>query len=70
MCIRDRVYIGLGKLDQAFEWLEKSLQDRSWWLAWLKVDPLFDRARSDPRFSSLMSRVGLPSALSIGNNGT
>jgi eukaryotic-like serine/threonine-protein kinase len=64
------VYIGLGKLDQAFEWLEKSLQDRSWWLAWLKVDPLFDRARSDPRFSSLMSRVGLPSALSIGNNGT
>jgi len=53
------VYIGLGEMDQAFEWLEKGLQDRSWWLAWLKVDPLFDRARADPRFPALMSRVGL-----------
>ena len=41
--------------DQAFAWFEKALEDRSWWLAWLKVDPLFDRARSDPRFPSLMS---------------
>jgi serine/threonine protein kinase/tetratricopeptide (TPR) repeat protein len=53
------IYIGLGELDQAFEWFEKALEDRSWWLAWLKVDPLFDRARSDPRFPLLMSRVGL-----------
>ena len=53
------VLLGLGELDQAFEWLAKGLDDRSWWLAWLKVDPLFDPARADPRFHSLMSRVGL-----------
>jgi len=53
------IFLGLGKLDQAFDWLEKGLEDRSWWLAWLKVDPLFDPCRSDPRFQSLAARVGL-----------
>jgi serine/threonine-protein kinase len=53
------IFLGLGELDQAFEWLEKGLEDRSWWLAWLKVDPLFDPGRADPRFQSLTSRVGL-----------
>jgi hypothetical protein len=46
-------------MDQAFHWLEKGLEDRSWWLAWLKVDPLFERARSDPRFESLLAHVGV-----------
>ena len=53
------IFLGLGELDEAFKWLEKALEDRSWWLAWLKVDPLFDPGRSDPRFQSLMSHVGL-----------
>jgi serine/threonine protein kinase/tetratricopeptide (TPR) repeat protein len=53
------VFLGLGELDRAFESLEESLRDRSWWLAWLKVDPLFDAARSDPRLHPLLSRVGL-----------
>jgi tetratricopeptide (TPR) repeat protein len=51
--------LGLGEIDESFVWLEKSVEDRSWWLAWLKVDPLFDRARSDPRFDPLMARIGL-----------
>ena len=53
------IWLGLGDMDQAFQWLEKGLGDRSWWLAWLKVDPLFDRARSDPRFESLLAQVGV-----------
>ena len=54
------VYVGLGDKDQAFAWLEKAYQDRSAFLIWLKVEPLFDNLRSDPRFQDLLRRVGLP----------
>ncbi len=55
------IYTGLRKKDQAFEWLEEAYQDRSDWLAWLKVDPRLDSLRSDPRFTDLLGRVGLAS---------
>jgi len=54
------VYAGLGDQDQAFAWLDKAYQDRSYFLIWLKVEPLFDSLRSDPRFEDLLRRVGLP----------
>ena len=53
------VYAGLGDKDQAFQWLEKSRQDRTPYLSTIKVDPLLDNLRSDPRFAELMRRVGL-----------
>jgi TolB-like protein/Flp pilus assembly protein TadD len=53
------VYIGLGNHDQAFFWLEKAYQDRSNYMAWLKVFPLHDPLRSDPRFDDLLRRIGL-----------
>jgi class 3 adenylate cyclase/Tfp pilus assembly protein PilF len=53
------VYIGLGDKERAFEWLERAYQDRSSWLVWMKVEPRFDVLRSDPRFASLLSRMGL-----------
>ena len=52
-------YAGLGEEDQAFQWLERSLQDRAWDITYLKVDPLLDSLRSDPRFNDLVKRVGL-----------
>ncbi len=54
------VYLGLGDKDQTFAWLEKAFQDRSFFLIWLKVEPLFDPLRDDPRFADLLRRVGLP----------
>ncbi len=54
------VYIGLGDKDQAFAWLEKAYQERSNYMAFLKVFPLLDPLRSDPRFADLIRRVGLP----------
>lgn len=54
------VYAGLGDRDQAFAWLEKAYQDRSFFLIWLKVEPRFDNLRNDPRFGDLVRRVGLP----------
>jgi TolB-like protein/DNA-binding winged helix-turn-helix (wHTH) protein/Flp pilus assembly protein TadD len=52
-------YIGLGDKDQAFSWLEKAYSQHSNILTSLKVDPAYDRLRSDPRFQDLMRRVGL-----------
>lgn len=54
------VYIGLDDKDKAFEWLEKAYQEKSNYVAYLKVFPLLDPLRSDPRFPELLRRVGLP----------
>jgi TolB-like protein/Tfp pilus assembly protein PilF len=51
---------GLGERDQAFQWLEKGYQNRSSHVNWIKVDPMLDNLRSDPRFVELVHRVGLP----------
>ncbi len=51
------IYAGLGDRDQAFAWLEKAVEQHSFWLSWLKLDPRLDPLRSDPRFSHLLQRV-------------
>ncbi len=53
-------YAVLGENDAALTWLEKAAEERSSWLAELGLDPVWDKLRSDPRFSDLMRRVGLP----------
>ena len=54
------VYAGLGEKDQAFAWLEKAYEERTSRLSYLKVEPLWDPLRSDPRFADLVRRIGLP----------
>jgi TolB-like protein/DNA-binding winged helix-turn-helix (wHTH) protein len=54
------IYAGLGEKDQAFAWLEKGYEDRSFQMQWIKIEPRWDSLRSDPRFQDLMRRVGLP----------
>ena len=53
------IYSGLGDRDQAFGWLDKAVEQHSFWLSWLKLDPRLDPLRSDPRFSQLLQRVRL-----------
>jgi serine/threonine-protein kinase len=53
------VYIGLGEHDKAFEWLDKALDERVWYLVYLNADPMFEPLRSDPRFARLVAKVGL-----------
>ena len=52
-------YAGLDDKDQAFQWLERSLQDRAFEITYLKVDPAMDNLRSDPRYGELVRRIGL-----------
>jgi tetratricopeptide (TPR) repeat protein len=54
------IYAGLGDSAKTFEWFEKAYQERSEELLFLKVDPRLDTLHSDPRFSSLVRRIGLP----------
>jgi TolB-like protein/DNA-binding winged helix-turn-helix (wHTH) protein/Tfp pilus assembly protein PilF len=53
------VYVGLGDKEQTFVWLEKAYEERSNFIAYLKVFPILDPVRSDRRFTDLVGRVGL-----------
>ena len=54
------IYSALGERDKAFEWLEKSYEDRSLGSAMaLKSSPVFDPLRSDPRFADLLRRMNV-----------
>jgi TolB-like protein/DNA-binding winged helix-turn-helix (wHTH) protein len=53
-------YTSAGNNDKALFWLTKSADARCFGITFLGVDPTFDRLRSDPRFVSLLRRVGLP----------
>jgi len=53
------VYSGLGDRDATLDSLEQALQNRTDYMVFLKVDPRFDWLHKDPRFTSLMERVGL-----------
>jgi len=54
------IYAALGDKDQAFAWLDKSIDEHDLVTARLKVDARFDNLRSDPRFAEIVKRVGLP----------
>jgi Tfp pilus assembly protein PilF len=54
------IYSGLGEKDQAFARLEEAYQERHPYLTLLKVEPVFDNLRSDPRYAELLRKVGLP----------
>jgi len=55
------LYAGLGEKDQAFEWLERAYEERSFSLVMsLKAEPRLDNLQSDPRFQDLVRRVDLP----------
>lgn len=53
-------HAALGEHEQAFEWLEKAVEDRSPQLVQLRLDPRLDRLRSEPRFQDLLRRMNFP----------
>jgi adenylate cyclase len=57
------VYMGLGDQKQAVDWLERSYQAKESFalLLIIKVDPLLDPLRGNPRFEALVNKI-IPSA--------
>ena len=56
---RGWVWIGLGEKDEALENLEKAYLERESLRAFIKVAPLLDSLRSEPRFKALLKKMNL-----------
>ena len=53
-------YLGLGEKDRALTYLEQAYEEQDPALFYLKVSPLLDPLRSEPRFQVLLRRVNFP----------
>jgi serine/threonine-protein kinase len=50
---------GMGRRDEVFEWLERAWRERRGWMVYLKVEPILDVVRDDPRMDELVRRMKL-----------
>ena len=57
---RARVHAALGELPEALDWLETAYRERASLMAFLKVDPQFDKIRHTPRFQELLQAMNFP----------
>ncbi|HET6956397.1 MAG TPA: tetratricopeptide repeat protein [Vicinamibacterales bacterium] len=53
------IQFALGEIDLGFYWMQKALEDRSFDLISIKVDPRFDTLKHDPRFEVVVRRIGV-----------
>jgi tetratricopeptide (TPR) repeat protein len=56
------IQFALGETDLGFRWMQKALDDRSFDLISIKVDPRFDPLKDDRRFQAIASRMGVVSS--------
>jgi hypothetical protein len=59
------LYGVIGDKDRAFHWLEDAYRNKhrtgsGGGLIWLKGNPMYASLRSDPRYTDLVHRIGLP----------
>jgi TolB-like protein/DNA-binding winged helix-turn-helix (wHTH) protein/Tfp pilus assembly protein PilF len=59
-------YLGTGQIDEVMALLQRAYSEHSNALTTLKVDPMYDPLRSDPRFQDLLERAGLASGTVAG----
>jgi eukaryotic-like serine/threonine-protein kinase len=53
------LHLGLGDREESLDWIERAHADHRGWMAYLKVNPLLDGLRSEPRFQALVAAMGL-----------
>jgi serine/threonine-protein kinase len=51
------VYIALGNKQKALDWTERAVDERRGWVAYLRVHPVVDSLRGEPRFDALLKRM-------------
>ena len=56
------IYTALGDRNEAFAWLKKACAERSWSLAFVRIERRLDGLRSDPRFADVIRCVEAVSA--------
>ena len=52
------VYAGLGRSEDALDWLERARAERNGWLVFLNVEPRFKALRRHRRFVALVETAG------------
>jgi Tfp pilus assembly protein PilF len=55
-----KAYLDLGEKDKAFAELNKAYENRLSSLCWLRIEPLMDPLRTDPRYQELLNRMRFP----------
>jgi tetratricopeptide (TPR) repeat protein len=51
-------YLGMGQKERVIELLQRAYTERSHVVVQIKVDPMYDPMRSDPRFEDVLRRLG------------
>ena len=51
------LYLGLGDSQHALDWSERAYTERRGWVAYVRVNPLMDPLRGEPRFKALAQRM-------------
>ena len=51
------IHAELGETDAAFQWLDRAIEEPSAILMMIKVEPIFDVLRGDPRFAAVVRRI-------------
>ncbi|HEV2426376.1 MAG TPA: protein kinase [Terriglobia bacterium] len=54
------ILLGLGRHDEALQWLEKAFQERSAWVILANLAPIYDSLQGRPQLRNLTERYGIP----------
>ena len=46
--------LGMGELESALEWIQRSIDERRGWFVYARVNPMFDPLREHPRFLAML----------------
>jgi tetratricopeptide (TPR) repeat protein len=57
--------MGLGREEEAVQWLEQSFQEQSFAALTLGIDPLFAGLRGNPRFDRLLRQIRTPASIDL-----
>jgi TolB-like protein/Tfp pilus assembly protein PilF len=52
------VNLGLGETQRALDLMERACDERETGVAWFSVHPVYDAVRGEPRFQSILRRIG------------
>jgi len=51
------VYLALGDKEKALDWTDRAIDERRGWAAYLRVHPIADPLRAEPRFDALVKKM-------------
>jgi len=53
------LYLALDDIDSYFRWTARACDEHDTWIGFIKVNPMLDRIKSDPRHDAILKKMGL-----------